>query len=148
MTVAYDESARRTANELANINYSASDRVANSSDAWQQGQGQNLTTWLGKGVTLLLNGDWDKANYHVRVVTEKEPGSIPGQLAKAALHFHREQYAEALATYQKVLKMAPQLQKPDVRVGIGLCFERLRMVDHAKHAFERALDRVGTLWRG
>jgi RNA polymerase-associated protein CTR9 len=32
--------------------------------------------------------------------------------------------------------------KPDIRIGVGLCFAQLDLLEQAKYAIERALERV------
>ncbi|KAJ1679655.1 protein required for normal CLN1 and CLN2 G1 cyclin expression, partial [Spiromyces aspiralis] len=59
--------------------------------------------------------------------------------AKARVHYAKKQYPMALDIYQHVLTLRPY-SKPDVRVGIGLCFQKLGMRDKARRAFLRAIE--------
>lgn len=48
-------------------------------------------------------------------------------------------YADALDKYRKVLQINPGCP-PAVRVGIGMCYARLKKPDKAIQAFDRAIE--------
>lgn len=60
---------------------------------------------------------------------------------QAIVCFQKNDIPGALACYQRVLKLNPEMI-PDVRVSIGLCYHKLGMMDHARRAFERTIERV------
>lgn len=62
--------------------------------------------------------------------------------SQARLQFARRAHEAALATYQKLLNLAPDMS-PDPRIGLGLCFWVLGDKVRAKMAWERVLKRVG-----
>lgn len=91
--------------------------------------------------SYISQGDWKSAD---RTITAQltSPGGdthIPTLLAKACVLFNKGKFAEALDIYRKVLIKNPACPAA-VRVGIGMCFNRLKQFDKAKDAFERALE--------
>ncbi|KAK9765164.1 protein required for normal CLN1 and CLN2 G1 cyclin expression [Basidiobolus ranarum] len=96
-------------------------------------------TWLGKGLLYMAKKQPDDALRQFQLVLEQDPDNIPALLGKARIQYHRKLFKVALATYQQVLVLNPE-GKPDVRVGIGLCFHKLGMLNEAKEAFDRALE--------
>lgn len=64
---------------------------------------------------------------------------IPALLGKACILFNMESYADAITQYRKALKINPDCPAA-VRVGIGMCFARLKKPEQARIAFDRALE--------
>ncbi|KAF2159878.1 hypothetical protein M409DRAFT_70765 [Zasmidium cellare ATCC 36951] len=61
-------------------------------------------------------------------------------LGKARVQFSWGKYADAYQLYQQVLERAPDMVDPDPRIGIGACLWQLGHKEHAKEAWERALQ--------
>ncbi|KAK4570021.1 protein required for normal CLN1 and CLN2 G1 cyclin expression [Recurvomyces mirabilis] len=66
--------------------------------------------------------------------------NVMAMLGKAKVQFSLGRYAESLAIYQQVLTLAPDLQDPDPRIGIGCCLWALGHKEHARAAWQRSLD--------
>lgn len=60
---------------------------------------------------------------------------------QARTQYSRLQFATALRHYQSILRLQPH-SRPDPRIGIGLCYERMGMHTQARYAFERAIELV------
>ncbi|ORY06104.1 TPR-like protein [Basidiobolus meristosporus CBS 931.73] len=101
-------------------------------------------TWLGKGLLYMARKQPDDALRQFQLVLDQESDNIPALLGKARIQYHRKQFKAALATYQQILVLNPN-GKPDPRIGIGLCFHKLGMLNEAKEAFDRALEVVSML---
>ncbi|KAF9285833.1 protein required for normal CLN1 and CLN2 G1 cyclin expression [Mortierella alpina] len=97
------------------------------------------TTWVSKGLLLLARNSLDDAHRHFKQVLGENPRSIPALLGMARIHFVRENYSQALSLYRNVLKMLPECH-PNPRLGLGLCFYKLGMVEQAQLAFERCIE--------
>ncbi|OUM70506.1 hypothetical protein PIROE2DRAFT_56800 [Piromyces sp. E2] len=102
---------------------------------------RETTSWIGKGILLLTKGQIDKANniFKAIVETPENANNIPALLGKACISFYNKDYKGALASYQRILKYAPDF-KPNVRIPIGLCFYALGNTQMARKAFERVLN--------
>ncbi|KAK5115886.1 hypothetical protein LTR62_000342 [Meristemomyces frigidus] len=66
--------------------------------------------------------------------------NVMAVLGKAKVQFSLSRFAESLALYQQALTMAPDMQDPDPRIGIGCCLWALNHKDHARAAWQRSLD--------
>ncbi|KAF8939465.1 protein required for normal CLN1 and CLN2 G1 cyclin expression [Dissophora ornata] len=97
------------------------------------------TTWISKGLLLLARNSLDDAYRHFKQVLGENSRSIPALLGMARILFIRENYIQALNYYRNVLKLQPDCI-PNPRVGMGLCFYKLGMLDSAQQAFERCVE--------
>ncbi|KAF8978532.1 protein required for normal CLN1 and CLN2 G1 cyclin expression [Entomortierella lignicola] len=97
------------------------------------------TTWISKGLLLLARNSLDDAFRHFKQVLGENNRSIPALLGTARIHFIRENYGQAMAYYRNVLKLQPDCT-PNPRIGMGLCFYKLGMIDSARQAFERCIE--------
>ncbi|KAI1318557.1 protein required for normal CLN1 and CLN2 G1 cyclin expression [Mortierella claussenii] len=97
------------------------------------------TTWISKGLLLLSRGSLDEAYRHFKQVLGENNRSIPALLGTARIHYMRENYTQALNLYRNVLKLQPDCI-PNPRIGMGLCFYKLGMIDSAQQAFERCVE--------
>ncbi|KAK4501192.1 hypothetical protein PRZ48_006999 [Zasmidium cellare] len=61
-------------------------------------------------------------------------------MGKARVQFSWGKFADAYQLYQQVLERAPDMIDPDPRIGIGACLWQLGHKEHAKEAWERALQ--------
>ncbi|CAG8531922.1 6891_t:CDS:10 [Ambispora leptoticha] len=96
-------------------------------------------TWVGKGLLYLARNDADLAYRAFANALDVAPNNIPALFGKARVQYHRRNFESALETYQTILRLNPKC-KPDPRIGIGLCFNKLNLADHAYRAFLRALE--------
>jgi len=103
---------------------------------------RDTVTLLGKAVLLLMEGKLEQALYPTRAVLETDSKNVVALIVRACVLFRQRSFADALKTYQHVLRLHPQLSACDVRMGIGLCMARLGHEEKAKYAFERVLARV------
>ena len=98
-----------------------------------------VSLWLQIGLLLLARNSLDDAHRHFKQVLGENPRSIPALLGMARIHFVRENYSQALSLYRNVLKMLPECN-PNPRLGLGLCFYKLGMLEQAQLAFERCIE--------
>lgn len=95
---------------------------------------------VGRGYLYLADGALGKAERNFKyVLASVAPNDIPALLGNACLQFNQGKFAEALDTYRKVLRLHPKCPA-SVRVGIGMCFARMKVPDKAREAFTRALE--------
>jgi TolA-binding protein len=57
------------------------------------------------------------------------------------IKYNQKDYRTALGFFQTALQSDPN-HVPDIRLGIGLCFGKLKMQKESRYAFERVLERV------
>eukprot|EP00051_Salpingoeca_urceolata_P015593 m.202965 g.202965 ORF g.202965 m.202965 type:complete len:1108 (+) comp18445_c0_seq7:124-3447(+) len=60
-------------------------------------------------------------------------------LGRANVEFNMGRYADALKSFRAVLHLCPNVPA-EIRVGIGMCLERLSLPDQASEAFDRVLQ--------
>ncbi|KAJ1818055.1 protein required for normal CLN1 and CLN2 G1 cyclin expression, partial [Coemansia sp. RSA 2598] len=65
--------------------------------------------------------------------------SIAALLGKARVLYGKQQFSQALAAYQQALVLRPR-GRPDPRIGIGMCLERLGHTGDARRALKRASE--------
>jgi RNA polymerase-associated protein CTR9 len=95
---------------------------------------------VGRGYLYLAVGDLPKAERNFKyVMASIAPDDIPALLGNACLQFNQAKYTDALDTYRKVLRLHPNCPA-SVRVGIGMCFARMKHPEKAREAFTRALE--------
>lgn len=102
---------------------------------------QSKSTWLGKGYLLFVRGKLEPASYQFKISLDKDDKDILGLVGTSLIHLHRHNYMDALKGFQKALRYAPD-SVPDVRVAMGVCFDRLQSWNLAQLCFEIALERV------
>lgn len=90
----------------------------------------------------LAQGSYQLAQPAVDRLLAQNPDNVMALMAQARLQFIRRAPDAALATYRKLLSVAPDM-KPDPRVGLGLCSWLLGDKVLAVKAWERSLERVG-----
>jgi hypothetical protein len=89
----------------------------------------------------LAQGSYQLAEPAVQRLLAQSPDNVLALMALARLQFIRRAPDQALATYRKLLTLAPDM-KPDPRVGLGLCAWLLGDKALAVKAWDRALERV------
>ncbi|KAI8320324.1 TPR-like protein [Martensiomyces pterosporus] len=96
-------------------------------------------TYLVKGMLAMTKRLPDAALQQFNSALRLEPGCLASLLGKARVLFGKKQFQQALTTYQQILTLRPQ-GKPDVRIGIGMCLQKLGHVEDARRALERAIE--------
>ena len=97
---------------------------------------RNVALLATKGVYFLTAGQTTNALGYFTQALKESPKLIVGHLGRALCFFGERKYSEALKSFQFVLRHDPQ-GKADPRLGIGLCYAKLKKPEEAKTAFER-----------
>lgn len=95
-------------------------------------------TWVVRGELQLLQGNKNQAKSSFENATRVLEGYIPAQLAKARMAFNEGEYKEALKMYCASMQAKPDCPA-EVRLGIALCYYRLKQPELARKAFTRVL---------
>ena len=93
--------------------------------------------YLGKASLQLAQGNLDEALKTFNGILKNHSRNVFALMGRARILHVKRHYAEALRTYQDVLRVSPRLT-PDPRIGIGLCFWQLNCPVEAKAAWERS----------
>ncbi|KAK1229557.1 protein required for normal CLN1 and CLN2 G1 cyclin expression [Marasmius sp. AFHP31] len=109
----------------------------------QYGGGQ--LAFLTRGILQLDTRLFDEAMRTFEQVLSDKPTNIVALFGKARILYTRRNYAQALQTFQLVLRYSPNCQ-PDPRIGIGLCFWAMDNKAKAKAAWERSLEVNPSEW--
>ncbi|KAJ1881647.1 protein required for normal CLN1 and CLN2 G1 cyclin expression, partial [Kickxella alabastrina] len=96
-------------------------------------------TCPGDGDTALVRGMLALARRQPEAALREfaQAKGVAALMGTARTLFGRKQYAQALGAYQQALALRPR-GRPDPRIGIGLCLEKLGHAAAARRAFERA----------
>ena len=102
---------------------------------------------LGRAYCCLVEGRNDQADAQFTFVLQQqqqsgEPDNIPSLLGRACIEFNRKEQSgkrNALSLYKKALQICPDCPA-DVRLGLGICFYKLNMLEKAEEAFSKALS--------
>ncbi|KAI9351738.1 hypothetical protein DFJ73DRAFT_830705 [Zopfochytrium polystomum] len=101
--------------------------------------GRYIWAVIAKGNLLLSSDRLEDAYKQYQFALDTDSWCVPAILGMASISSRRADYKAALAWYQKVLTLLPDI-RPDVRVPIGICYHKLGMLAEARHAFKRALQ--------
>lgn len=101
---------------------------------------------VGRAYMCLIEGRSDQADSQFGFVLQQqhesgEPEDVPSLLGRACIEFNKKEASgkrAALQLYKKALQVCPNCPA-DVRLGLGICFYKLNMLDKAEAAFKRAL---------
>lgn len=101
---------------------------------------------LGRAYCCLIEGRNDQADAQFTFVLQQqqqsgEPDNIPSLLGRACIEFNKKEASgkrTALSLYRRALQICPNCPA-DVRLGLGVCFYKLNMMDKAEGAFTKAL---------
>ncbi|KAJ2385555.1 protein required for normal CLN1 and CLN2 G1 cyclin expression, partial [Coemansia sp. RSA 2603] len=94
-------------------------------------------TQVVRGMLALARRQADAALRHFQQAQQGGVRGVAALLGAARVLYGRQQYAQALAAYQQALVLRPGA-RPDPRIGIGMCLERLGYADDARRALNRA----------
>ncbi|KAK4687282.1 RNA polymerase-associated protein CTR9, partial [Tremellales sp. Uapishka_1] len=104
-----------------------------------------VTLMIGKVILHFAKGNPAAAHPLVERLLARQPNNLLGLTAQARLLFARRSHEAAYATYQKLLRLNPEMS-PDPRIGLGLCAWVLGDRTKAELAWKRALDRDPESW--
>lgn len=101
---------------------------------------------LGRAYCCLIEGRNDQADAQFTFVLQQqqqsgEPENVPSLLGRACIEFNKKEASgkrTALSLYRKALQICPNCPA-DVRLGLGVCFYKLNMMEKAEGAFTKAL---------
>ncbi|KAL1916967.1 uncharacterized protein VTP21DRAFT_5164 [Calcarisporiella thermophila] len=91
-----------------------------------------------KGLVFLAENKINDALINFQNALKLNPDDYTALVGKARIQYYKKDYEAALETLQRALQIQPY-GKPDVRLGIGLCYHRLEMPELARQAFERCV---------
>lgn len=102
---------------------------------------------LGRAYCCLIEGRNDQADAQFNFVLQQqqqsgEPVNVPSLLGRACIEFNKKEAkgkSNALALYRKALEVCPNCPA-DVRLGLGICFYKLNMIEKAEEALSKALS--------
>ncbi|KAJ2721488.1 protein required for normal CLN1 and CLN2 G1 cyclin expression [Coemansia sp. Benny D115] len=98
----------------------------------------DATTALVRGMHTMAMRKVDAALAEFQKATDNgRSDNVAALLGMARVLYGKQQFAQALTTYQRVLVLRPH-GKPDARIGIGMCLARLGHLADARRALERA----------
>ncbi|RSH95616.1 hypothetical protein EHS25_000708 [Saitozyma podzolica] len=127
----------------AAMNLNKADSALQASGAGQEDEPVSLL--MGKVILHLARGNPNLAHPLVERLLGRQPNNLIALTAQARLQFARRLHEAALATYQKLLSLSPDMN-PDPRIGLGLCFWVLGDRVKARAAWERSLVRNPSSW--
>lgn len=105
----------------------------------KRGSSSGLTV-LASGALSLAKGDFDRSLTSFQSsLNQSGNANLFAQLGKARVLYQKKNYKGALDLYQNILSGRPNM-KPDPRIGIGLCFWKLKDKETALLSWERALE--------
>jgi RNA polymerase-associated protein CTR9 len=96
-------------------------------------------TWVVRGELQILQNKEDQAKSSYDNAAQILQGYIPALLAKARMAFNEGEYKVALKHYCDTLRAKPDCPA-EVRLGIAVCYYRLKRPELAKKAFMRVLQ--------
>ncbi|ORY86076.1 hypothetical protein BCR37DRAFT_337496, partial [Protomyces lactucae-debilis] len=103
----------------------------------------SVSSLISRGVLSMMKIDGDRAleeaNKQFDAALKKNTRNLFAMLGKGRIMYARKNFKVALGWFQKVLAAQPKF-RPDPRIGIGLCFWQLKMLEDATLAWARALE--------
>ena len=99
-------------------------------------------TWVGKGLLLLVQGDWDDSlhNFNNAVANDAQRAHGLAHVGRALCLYHKAAYTQAARAFQQALTVNPQLD-PALMLGLGLCYVQGKDTVAAARVFSRVLDK-------
>ncbi|KAL7422109.1 protein required for normal CLN1 and CLN2 G1 cyclin expression [Cryptotrichosporon argae] len=127
----------------AAVNLNRADEVFRTSST--SADEEPVSVVMGKVILNLARGQPGAAQPLVERLLLRQPNNVIALAAQARLQFARRAHESALATYQRLLALDPEMS-PDPRIGLGLCAYVLGDKGRARTAWERALERDPASW--
>lgn len=102
---------------------------------------QATSTWIGKGVLMLLQGKIEDAQtaFNSALLSDVNKDNVLVRLGLGCIAVQKRSYAEALKHYKIALQSNPSLPG-FVRLGFGLCYYFIGDMAQARASFQRVLD--------
>ena len=99
-------------------------------------------TWVGKGLLLLVQGDWDDSlhNFNNAIANDAQRAHGLAHVGRALCLYHKAAYTQAVRAFQQALTVNPQLD-PALMLGLGLCYVQGKDTAAAARVFSRVLDK-------
>jgi len=106
-------------------------------EIWLDSGSPGIDLLMARGFDALREEDYDRAYFYFDEVVTLAPGFAEGWDKRAAVHYIRENYAEALQDIEQVLRLEPRHYQ--AMAGLGVILEELGDKKGALDAFRRAL---------
>lgn len=104
---------------------------------WLDSGSASIDLLMSRGFDALRDENFDRAYFYFDEVVTLAPGFAEGWDKRAAVHYIREDYAEALRDIEQVLRLEPRHYQ--AMAGLGVILEELGDKKGALDAFRRAL---------
>lgn len=95
--------------------------------------------WIGRGFIYLLRGDLDKARAQFDLALRQQPVRPIAMLGKACCSYLHGNYPDALRLFKQLMCVCRE-PPAGVRLGLGLCYAKLKQPALATECFERTLE--------
>src|SRR3984957_9424931 len=107
-------------------------------DSAVRAPGKTVSPALARSVSLHLEGKRKEALRELNAAIENGEETPEVFAAKGHIQFEREQYDDAIKTYEKLLTLAPR--HATANFNLGICYEKLGRWQEATDAFTKALE--------
>lgn len=104
---------------------------------WLDSGSASIDLLMSRGFDALRDENYDRAYFYFDEVVTLAPDFAGGWDKRAAVHYIREDYAEALRDIEQVLRLEPRHYQ--AMAGLGVILEELGDKKGALEAFRRAL---------
>ena len=101
----------------------------------------NPMTWVGKGLLLLVQGDWDDAltQFNNAIANDRAKMHALPYVGRAICCYHRGQFPQAARLFQQAITINPQLDHA-LMFGLALCYYQGRDTQAAVRVLQRLID--------
>jgi len=106
-------------------------------EIWLDSGSPSIDLLMERGFDALREKNYDRAYFYFDEVVTLAPGFAEGWDKRAAVHYVREDYAEALRDIEQVLRLEPRHYQ--AMAGLGIILEELGDKKGALDAYRRAL---------
>jgi tetratricopeptide (TPR) repeat protein len=106
-------------------------------NVWLASGSPSIDLLMARGMDALREGDHDRAYFYFDEVVTLAPGFAEGWDKRAAIHYIREDYGDALRDIENVLRLEPR--HFGALAGLGVILEELGDRKGALDAYRRAL---------
>lgn len=106
-------------------------------EIWLDSGSPSIDLLMERGFDALREKNYDRAYFYFDEVVTLAPDFAEGWDKRAAVHYVREDYAEALRDIEQVLRLEPRHYQ--AMAGLGIILEELGDKKGALEAFRRAL---------
>ena len=101
----------------------------------------NAMTWVGKGLLLLVQGDWDESlvQFNAAIANDRGKRHSLAYVGKAVCLYHKGLFSQAARLFQQALTINPQMD-PALMFGLALCYSNGKDVPAARRVLQRLLQ--------